>query len=320
MRFNIRAAGTALVAGTMLMAVAAAPAGAATTGPSLARATHDVRAANSALAQVSRYATSDSSAALSALTRAERDIAAAAHQARWLHGSAAASTTASAFEAVAAQYDRDVQTFTKLLKDSSGSLRKALAVALVPAISGRTQALGFLGELTSELSTANVTTATGTLTGVIGNLPTEVQSLTGLMNISDMPAEIQQLIAQAVAAAGGVLDQGVTELEGIIPSLPTEVQPIVQTVLNALTGALNTVQTTLEGTTSTFGGLLGGMFGTELNQVTSILKGILGDLPGIGGGTGGTGGILGGILGGSGGIGSILSSLFGELGITLPGI
>jgi len=245
MRLDVRAVGTALVAGTMLMAVAAAPAGAATTRPSLARTVRDVRAADSELAQVSRFASSDSVVARSALKRAESDIAAAAHQARWLHGSGAATTTASAFEAVAAQYELDVQTYTALLKDSSGALRKALAQALVPSIAGDTQALGFLGELTGKLSVPDAKTATTTLTGVIGSMPTEVQSLTGLMNISDLPAQIQQMIAQAIATAGGVLDQGVTELEGIIPSLPTEIQPIVQTVLSTLTGALNTVQTTL---------------------------------------------------------------------------
>ena len=336
MRFNVRAAGTALVAGTMLMAVSAAPAGAATTGPSLTHAVRDVHAANSALAQVSKLASSNPAGARGALARAEADIAAAAHQARWLHAGGAASTTASAFGDVAAQYDRDVQTYSALLKTSTGALQKSLAKALVPAIAGRTQALGFLGELTSKLSVADAKTATGTLTSVIGNGPVEIQSLTGLLDGGDMSAQIQQLIAQAIATAGGVLDGGITELEGIIPSLPTEVQPIVQTVLTELSGVLNTVQSTLQGTTTTFGGLLGGMFGTELNQVTSILQGILGDLPGIGGGTG-----LGGILGGTGtgtgtgtggtgtggilaglpfGLGSILTGLLGELGISLPGI
>jgi len=342
MRLNVRAAGTALIAGAML-ALAAAPAGAATTGPSLAHAVRDVHAADGALTQLRRLASKDSKAARGALSREQADIAAAAHQARWLHARAAAGTTASAFGAVAAQYDRDVQAYAALLKSASGSLRTQLAQALVPALAGRTQALGFLGELTGKLSLSSAKTATSTLTGVIGNAPTEIQSLTGLFNIGDLPTQIQQLIAQAIAIAGAGLDAGITELEGIIPSLPTEVQPIVQGVLTQLSALLTQIQGILTSTTSTFGGLLGGMFGTELGQVTSILQQLIGNIPFLGGilggGTGGTstggtglGGILGGLFGGGGtggsgigsllpfGLGSILSSLLGNLGLALPGI
>jgi hypothetical protein len=276
---------------------------------------------------VSRLASSNSKAARTEIVRNQAAIAAAAHQARWLHSTGATATTATAFEDVASQYNSDLQTYTGLIKTTSGALRKSLAEALVPALAGRTQALGFLGELAGSLSVADAKTAADTLTGVVQDGSGQIQSLTGLLNISDLPTEIQSLIGQAIAMAGGVLDGGITQLEAIIPMLPAQVQPIVQSVLTALTGVLGTVQTTLQGTTSSFGGLLGGMLGTELSQVTSILQGILGDLPGLGGITGitGIGGTGGTGTGSTGitlpfGLGSILGSLFGELGVSLPGI
>ncbi|HEY5318367.1 MAG TPA: hypothetical protein VIJ20_10330 [Solirubrobacteraceae bacterium] len=328
MRFNLRAVGTALATATVF-AIAAGPAAAAS-GPSLTKAVRDVHAANSALTQLSKSASSSPAAARSALARGRADIAAAAHQARWLHARSTPGAAATAFEGVAVQYDRDVQTYTSMLASSTGALRASLAQALVPAISGRTQALGFLGELAPTLPVAAASVATSTITGVVGGLPTEITSLTGLANAGDLPTEIEQLIAQAITAAGSVLDAGITELEGIIPSLPAGVQPIITTLLSTLTTVLGTVESTLEGTTSSIGGLLGGLIGTQLGDITSILQGILGDLPGLGtiggtgtgtgtgtGGTTGTGGILGAL---PFGLGSILSGLLGDLGISMPGI
>jgi hypothetical protein len=326
MRFNVRAVGTALATATVL-AVAAAPAAAAT-GPSLAKAARDVHAANTALTQLTKLASSNPAAARSALARGRADIAAASHQARWLHSRSAAGTAASAFEGVALQYDRDVQTYTSLVAGSSGALRTSLASALTPAIAGRTQALGFLGELAPALPVAAASMATSTITGVVANTPTEITSLTGLVNLGDLPTEIEQLIAQAITSAGGVLDAGITELEGLIPSLPASVQPIVTTLLSTLSTTLGTVESTLTGVTSTIGGLLGGLIGTQLGDITTILQGILGNLPILGGigtgtgtGTGGTGTGTGGILGALPfGLGSLLTSLLGGLGISLPGI
>lgn len=321
MRINVRAVGTALATATVL-AVAAAPAAAAS-GPSLAKAVHDVHAANSALVQLTDNASGNPSAALKALSRGRADVAAAAHQARWLHSRSGTTTAATAFEDVAGQYDSDVKTYTSMLSSTTGALQTSLAQALVPAISGRAQALAFLGELTPSLPVSAATTATSTLTGVIGQAPSEITGLTSLLG--DLPTEIEQLVAQAITAAGGVLDAGIGELEGIVPSLPTAVQPIVTSLLGTLSSTLGTVESTLAGTTTSVGGLIGSMLG----QVTGILQTILGDLPILGGtgtstgtGTGtGTGTSSGGILGALPfGLGSLLDGLLGDLGISLPGI
>ena len=331
MRLNVRAVGTAL-ATAAVFAVAAGPAAAAG-GPSLATAMHDVHAANSALTQLTKLASSNPAAALRALARSRAEVAAAAHQARWLHARSHAGASATAFAGVAVQYDRDVKAYTSLLAGASGALQTSLAQSLVPALSGRTQALGFLGEVTSSLGVPGVSSATTTITSVIGNAPAEITSLTDLLNAGGLPAQIQQLIAQAITTSGGVFAAGITELEGIIPMLPASVQPIVQTVLTTLTSTLESVQSILTGTMGSIGGLSGGTIGTQLGQITSILQGLLGNLPGLGGigtgltgtgtGTAGTTGTTGttGILGALPfGLGSLLTGLLGNLGVSMPGI
>jgi hypothetical protein len=345
MRVNFRAVGTAL-ATTAAFAVAAAPAAAAShtslpataSGPSLAKVVGDVHAANHALTNLTSIASSNPAAARSALALGKADIAAAAHQARWLHARASGTTSAAAFEDVATQYNSDVKAYTSMVTSTSGSLQTSIAQALTPAIAGRSQALAFLGELAPTLATPAAGTATSTITSVVGSLPTEITSLTGVVGTGDLPTEIEQLIAQAITCAGGVLDAGITELEGIVPDLPAAIQPIVTSLLDTLSSTLATLESTLEGTTTTsvggttVGGLLGGLIGTELGQVTTILQGILGDLPGILGGVTGTTGTTGtgtgtgtgttaGILGMLPfGLGSLLSGLLGGLGISLPGL
>jgi hypothetical protein len=330
MRINLRAVGTALATATVF-AVAAGPA-AASGGPSLAKAVGDVHAASGALNQVSKLAASSPAAASKALALGNADLAAAAHQARWLHSRHNLGAAATAFEGVALQYDRQVRTYTSMVASSKGALQASVAQALAPAIAGRTQALGFLGELVPSLPVSAATTATSTITGVIGNAPGEITGLTGLISIGDLPTQIEQLIAQAITTAGGVLTAGITQLEALVPSLPASIQPIVTKVLTTLQGLLGQLTGTLTGTTSTIGGLFGGLIGTELGQITTILQGILGDLPGLPGlggifgtgtgtGTGGTGTGTGGILGSLPfGLGSILSGLLGNLGMLIPGL
>jgi hypothetical protein len=336
MRLNPRAVGTAL-ATAAVFAVAAGPASAASTGPSLAKAMHDVHAAKSALSQVSRYAHSKPSVARSALVRSSAELSAAAHQARWLHAHNV-TAAATAFESVASTYDQQVQTVTPMVGSTTGSLQTLLAQFLMPAISGRTSALGFLGQLTSLLPTSGTSTATSTLTGLLGNTPTEISSLTGVAGLSGLPAQIEQIIAQAITASGTVLDAGITQLEALIPSLPTSVQPIVTMVLTTLSSTFGQLKTILTTATTSIGSLFGGMIGTQLGQVTSILQGLLGNLPGLSGITGGlgtgtgtgtgllgtgtgTGTTTGGILGMLPfGLGNLLGGLLGNFGLSMPGI
>lgn len=314
MRRNVRTAGTLLVTAAMF-AVAAGPASAASRG-SLAKTELHVHAANGALSQLNRLAPGHQRAASRALARGQADIAAAARLARSLRARGATRAAATAFEGVAIQYDRDVQTYASLLKRSSGAFRIKLAHALMPALSGRTQALGVLAGLAPTLSASMTGTATGTISTVIGNAPGELASLNSALNVAisvgDVPAE--QLIATAVTTAGGVVDAGVAELEGLIPTVTASVQGTVQAQLATAMGALSQVEailgqvtTTVDGTigtaTTAVGGALGtttgavGTIGTELGQVTSILQTLLGNLGSLGLSTAGSGTIGVGVTG-----------------------
>jgi len=288
MRVNVRSAGTALAAGTMLMAVTAAPAAAAGKA-SLAHAKTDVRAADSALVKLKLDAKVDSPAAIKLLALGRTDLAAAAHQARWMNDTASASTTASAFADVAVQADVNVQAYASLLGSTTGAVQAAIAQALVPVMALRTEALGFLGDASANLSVSAATNATGTLTSVIGNGPAEIATLNGVID-AGVSANVQPVIAQAVVTAGGVLGTSLSEVEGIVTSLPATVQPIVEGQLTGMIGALGNVKVNLDATAATCGALSGGTITSEVGQVTSVLDGILGQLPNLGDTvTGGTG-------------------------------
>jgi len=249
MRVNLRSAGTALAAGTMLMAVTAAPAAAAGK-PSLAHAKIDVRAADRALVKLKVLASTDSPAAIKALAFGRADINAAAHQARWMHSTASASTSATAFADVAVQADRNVQAYASLLETTTGTLQTAVAEALAPVMAVRTEALGFLGELSANLPVSAATNATSTLTGVIGNGPAEIAAMNAAIG-AGTSSSVQPLIAQAVVTAGGCLGTSISEVEGIVTELPATVQPIVEGELTGLLEALGGVNGSLQTTAST---------------------------------------------------------------------
>src|SRR5487761_1295425 len=99
MRPNVRAVGAAL-ATAAVFAASAGPAAAAS-GPSLAKARSDLHAANVALTQLTKNASRHPLVARRALARGRSDMAADAHQARWLHARSGASAAATAFEGVA---------------------------------------------------------------------------------------------------------------------------------------------------------------------------------------------------------------------------
>jgi hypothetical protein len=323
MKSILRTGAATLLAGVLCAAVAVAPAGAATR-PSLASITHSVHAADGALLKLRRLAASNPAAAKQALTRSRSQIAAAAHEARALRGHASPDTTTKAFGLLAGQYDRALQTYTSLIGGTGGSLQGLLAQALQPTLAGRTQALGFLGQLTGLLSPAGAGAATGTIAGLLGNAPTEIQSLTGLFSAGQLPTSIQALIGQAITTAGGFLDAGLAQLKSLIPTLPAPAQSAVEGVLTALTTALGQVKSTLTGLTQTIGGLLPGAIGQtitgQLGQVLSMLQGFLGTAGGTPtGGTTGTGTTGTGTTGaGTTGAGTTAGGLLGGFLGSLP--
>lgn len=333
MKVNVHAVGTALAAATMMVAVPAAPA-AASTRSSAVKVSHDVRAADRALMQLRKLSSSNPVAARRALVRVRTDMTAASQQARTLRSGTSSSTAATAFESVAVQYNLEIQTLTGLVTSTSGALQTSLANALVPALAAQTQVIASLVQLTSTLSASAAETAVGTITKVIGDEAGEIVALTNLVTIGDaLPSTVEQLVAQAVATAGGAIDTNVSELEHILPTLPADVQAAAQTLITPLGEGLAQVQATLQGATGALGGMMGGTVGTELSQVTSILQEILGDLPALGGtATGGTGTVSVGIGTGSStgavgttttvtgttGVPAFFGTLLAHLGMILP--
>jgi hypothetical protein len=280
----------ALVAGALTLGLMAP--GAAAAKPSLATVTHDVKVANARLAQVRKLAHHHPAAAKLALARTRVAAADAAHQARWLHGTADTQTAAQAFTLVAGQYNNDLNAFTGLLGSVAGPLQSALAQALQPALAGQTQALGFLGALMPQLPAPAAGTATTAIGGLLAGGPGELQALTGLLSGGNLPAQVQTTVGQAVTTAGGVLDATLAQLEALVPQLPAEAQPLAQQVLTQLKTVFGQLSTMLGQVSQQLGGLLGSNFSSGLGQITGLLQQLL---PGLGGNglpgvlTGGTG-------------------------------
>jgi hypothetical protein len=311
---SIRRAGAAtMLTGALCAAIAAAPAGAATR-PSLASVEHSVHAADGALLKLKRLASSDAGAAKSALLRSLAQITAAAHQAQALQGHAGAATMAKAFGLVASQYDRDVRAYTSLLGGTGGSLQSLLAGSLQPVLAGRTQALAFLGQLTSVVG-ADTGAVTNTIANVLGNSAGEIKSLTGLIG-GNLPKQVQGVIAQALSTATGVLDAGLAQLKALIPTLPAPAQGIAQAVLTQISGVFDQLKGALTGATDVIPNVLGGNLGQAVTgQIGQVLK-TIGGILGVGGVTGGTGtgnGTGTGTPGGFPGLGGLIPPFVGDL-------
>ena len=82
---------------------------------------------------------------------------------------------------MAAQYDRDVRTYTTLLPSSPASLQGSLAQALAPALAGRTLASGFLAQLIGQLPSSGAGDATSVLTNLVQSLPGEINALAAFL-------------------------------------------------------------------------------------------------------------------------------------------
>jgi hypothetical protein len=314
MRFILRAGGVSLITGAVCVALAAVPT-AALAHPSVASVSRDVHAADAALAQVRHNARKHPGAARKALARNRAAALAAGRDAEAVGASGGASAAASALSLVAAQYDRDVRTFTTLLPSSPGSLQGLLAQALAPALAGRTLASGFLAQLIGQLPGSGAGDATSVLTNLLQSLPGEINSLAAFLKSGQLPQTLQGVISQAVTTVTGLLDAGLAQLQSLVPSLPAPAQAVVGNVLTQLKSLFGQLKGTLTQAAQTISSLLGGSLGQtlsgQLSQVVSFLQGFFGGSTGSTGSTGSN--PLGGLFG-SLPIPSFVSSLLNNLG------
>lgn len=332
MKFMLRAGGSTLAATALSAAALAAPAGAATHHSVHSVQSH-VKAANVALHKLDRVAHHNARQAKLAVAAVRKEAAAASADAHYLRSHASAKTAAQAAGVVALQYNWDVQTFTKLVDSSSPSVQPVIAGSLPTLLSGQTDILGLLSTITSSLSGTSATDAGAVLTGLIGSLPTEISSLSGLLGGGDLSTTIQGLITQALGKASSALNQGLAQLQSVISTLPAPVQTAIQGLLTQLSGFLGQLQTVLSGLGSTTGtgttstgttsttttsGLLGlsGLSNLPgLSTLTNLFGALTGGLGSLGGSSGSAGG---GILSAGGLGGGMLSGLLGQLGSFLP--
>jgi hypothetical protein len=301
-----------------MCAALALPAGASAHSASLASVKHDVHAAGSALTALNHAGSRHPAAARRALSANKASMAAAAREVRGLASRKKVSATASGLGLVARQYDSNVRSYTALIPVTSGSLQSALAGSLGPALDSQTFSDWLLGELTTVLPSGGTTSATGTISDLLGNLPSLIQSLTGVVGNGDVSSQIQAIVAQALTTATGLLDASLAQVQALLPSLPASDQATVQTVLTQIQSIVGTIQSTLttavQTITSSMGGTsLGSTLTGQLQQILGIFENLLGGLTGSGStGTGSTGTSSGtGTSTGtcSSGIGSILGSL-----------
>jgi hypothetical protein len=317
MRRATRARGAALATAAICAALAV-PAGASAHTASIASVKHDVHAAGSALTALKHAGSHSQAAARRALNANKASMIAAGREVRSLAAHKKLTATATGLGLVAKQYDSNVRAYTSLIPVTSGSLQTALAGSLQPALDGRTFADWMLGELTTVLPSGGTTSATGTISDLLGNLPSLIQSLTGVVGSGDVSSEIQGIVAQALTTATGLLDAGLAQVQALLPSLPASDQATVQTVLDQIQSIVGTIQSTLttavQTITSSMGGTsLGSTLSSQLQQILGIFQNLLGGLTGTGSagtGSAGTGSTDTGSTGTcSTGTGSILGSL-----------
>jgi hypothetical protein len=303
---------------------------AASAHSSLATVRHDVNAAGSALHALQHAGAHHPSAAKRALGRNQASMVAGARAVHSLAQSGNVRATASALGLLAKQYNRNVRTYVSLIPTSSGSLQSQLASSLQPALEGRTLSSWLLGQLTTVLPAGGDTSAaTGTLTGLLGNLPSLIQSLTGVVGGGDVSSQIQTIVAQALTTATGVLDASLAQVQALLPSLPAADQATIQTVLSQIQSIVGTIQSTLANALQSITGSMGGTttgstLTSTLPQVLGLLQNLLAGIAGSGStGTGSTATGSGSTGTGSTGSGSPdggtcsagVGSLFGNLPI-----
>jgi RNase P/RNase MRP subunit POP5 len=290
--------------------VLAVPA-AASAHASRASVNSNVHSAQVALRALAHAGAKHPAIAKRALAHNKASMARGANAVRSLAATGNVSATASALGTLAKQYDRDVRMYVSMIPTTSGSLQTQLASSLQPALTGRSVADWLLGQLTSSLPSGGTSSATGTLSGLLGNLPSLIQSLTGVVGSGDVSSQVQGIVAQALTTATGVLDASLAQVQALLPSLPVADQATVQGVITQIQSIVGTIESTLGNVAQTITGSLGGTdagstIGSQLTQVLGVLQGILGGL-GNGAGAGSTG------TGSTGVCSSGLASLLGNL-------
>jgi hypothetical protein len=263
---------------------------AASAHSSLATVRHDVNAAGSALHALKHAGARHPGAARRALARNKASMTAGARAVHSLAQSGDVRATASGLGLVAKQYDRNVRTYVSLIPTTSGSLQTQLASSLQPALDGRALSDWLLGQLTKLLpSGGDSSAAAGTLSDLLGNLPSLIQSLTGVAGGGDVSSQIQSIVAQALTTATGVLDASLAQVQALLPSLPASDQATVQAVLTQIQSILGSIQS-ITGSGSATGTGAGSATGTGSGSAAG---------PGTGSATssgtcpGGTGSLLG---------------------------
>lgn len=332
MKYLLRAGGSALVATALSAAALAAPAGAAT-HHSIHSVQSHVKAADVALRKLDRVAHHNARQAKLAVSAVRKEASAARADAHYLRSHASAKTAAQAAGVVALQYDWDVRTFTSLIDTASPSVQPVLAGSLPSLLSGQTDILGLLSSLTGALSGSSATGAQTVLTGLIGSLPTEIGSLSGVLSGGDLTATLQGLLTKALGMASSALNQGVSQLQSVIATLPAPAQTAINGLITQLQSVLSQLQsvvaglgsgtgTTSTGTGTTSTGTASGLLNLSglsnfpgLSMLTQLFGALTGNLGSAGGTSSGS---AGGILSAGGLGGGMLSGLLGQLGSFLP--
>lgn len=292
--------------GAALTVIAAPAAADAHSSPSPNTVRAHVNSANKALDRVTQLVGAGNQAT-AAIQLAENRLhtTAAAREARRVkrsvRGARGARRAISAYRLVATQQNRNIESYAAIIDDVQGRLQEQAARLVITGLQGREQALGVLTQLVARLPEP----ARAPVARVIQTLSSDGQDELGaifgvLATSSELPPNVQGLLGQALDLATGALGTGLGRLEELVALLPEPARAQVQQ-------AIAQVQTTI-------------------TMVTSLLEGLLGELPavpGVGGGSAGglpdVGSLLPGLEGVLPGLGGILPDLSGLLGGFIPG-
>lgn len=295
---SLAAVGAAL---TVMAAPAAAEAH-STPSPNSVRA--HVNSANQALARVTQLVgVGDQATAAIQLAENRLHTSAAAREARRVQRSARGTRGArraiSAYRLIATQQNRNIEAYAAMVDDVQARLQEQAARLITTGLQGREQALAVLTQLVQRLPEP----ARAPVARVIQMLSSDGQDELGaifgvLATSTELPPNVQELLGKALDLATSALGTGLSRLEELVALLPEPARAPVQQ-------AIGQVQTTI-------------------TMVTSLLEGLLGDLPAVpGAGTGGGLPDVGSLLPGLGdvlpGLGGILPDLNGLLGGLIPG-
>jgi hypothetical protein len=265
-----------------------------------------VNSANQALARVTQLVgAGDQPTAAIQLAENRLHTSAAAREARRVQRSARGTRGArraiSAYRLVATQQNRNIEAYAAMVDDMQGRLQEQAARLVTTGLQGREQALAVLTQLVQRLPEPARAPAARVIQMLSSDGQDELGAIFGVLATStELPPNVQDLLGQALDLATAALGTGLSRLEELVALLPEPARAPVQQ-------AIGQVQTTI-------------------TMVTSLLEGLLGDLPAVPGvGTGSGGGLpdVGSLLPGLGdvlpGLGGVLPDLNGLLGGLIPG-